>query len=138
MKWQLVKGDGVMLLFSGLDPSCWSKRGVKDAPKDMTRHSISHPVAYAGWPQSSDIGDTVGGSEMVIEGPEIHLGYDAQELIARADRVEAELDKIKTAFSEHQHSFSYASGTAGTVVASTASSSAYVPGDVGCDKVKGI
>ncbi len=53
-------------------------------------------------------------------------------LVARADHVEAELDKIKTAHNTHIHILTLSSGTG------TAASPAiqYTPGSVGCDELK--
>lgn len=78
---------------------------------------------------------------------ELHLTNDGQEpdwqatagaLIARADRVEAELEKLKTAHNDHKHAHDVCAGGTSAVGALAGTSDTpdktYDPGAVGCDK----
>jgi len=77
---------------------------------------------------------------------ELHLTNDGQEpdwqatagaLIARADRVEAELEKLKTAHNDHTHVYQECSGGDVGVVTpgdTAKTSETYSPGSVGADK----
>lgn len=124
LKWKPQTGDGCMLQFSQ-----WSHTGARKGnarePFDPTMHSLSHPVAVLGFGPSADNGASVSGSEVVLEGPEVHLGHGASQFVALADLVKSELDAIAGMFT------TFISGSGGASFPNS-----YTPSSVAASKVK--
>lgn len=85
-----------------------------------------------------DSGGSIVASVYLKADGHVHLADDvAAALIARADRVEAELEKIKTAHNDHIHITSATVGSGPTVGTIQKPAITYTPGEVGCDRVHG-
>ena len=124
LKWAPKAGDGCLLLFSQWEPS-GARKGTPKAPTDGSMHSLSHPVAVMGFGPDSANGAAVSGSEVVLEGPEVHLGHGASDFVALSDLVKSELDSIANMFS------TFLPGSGGASFPNT-----YLPGSVAATKVK--
>lgn len=123
--WDLEPGDSVALMVQSLSLTQWRKSGQTGPVGDLRTHHPGSVVALPGiGPNASPIPYAKPGG-VVIEGPKIWLGKDAEELIARADRVEQ-------AFQSHTHSI-----PSGTDAAGGTSGPGVGYGSVGCDKVYG-
>ncbi len=144
IRWTLREGDKVALVFSEVDTSQFRNLDEQAEPGDDTRHGLSYPIAYPGFMGSSTPQGTAEDGEMVIEAENtIKLGNDADEFIARADKVLSELQDVATAFNGHTHVYAPGTGvpiaTGGPVddAAPLYPSRSYNADDVSCDKVKG-
>lgn len=119
----LVKGAGTgrWIVLGYLDPA---NKGTA-APGELRLYS-------------RDANGTVMCSVYLNADGEVHLGDDvAAALMARADRVEAELEKIKTAHNTHIHVTTATVGGGSTAGVIDVPAIQYTPGDVGADKVYG-
>jgi len=144
IRWTLREGDKVALVFSEVDTSQFRNLDEQAEPGDDTRHGLSYPIAYPGFMGSSTPQGTAEDGEMVIEAENtIKLGNDADEFIARADKVLSELQEVATAFNGHTHGYIVppatlpTTPTTGPKGALLVGNRTYSADDVSCDKVKG-
>lgn len=109
---------------------------------DPKNEGIANPGEVRLYSRDSD-GAVLVTLRMAADEEFVHIGQDVcEELIARADRVEAELEKLKTAHNDHKHAHDVCAGGTSAVGALAGTSDTpdktYDPGAVGCDKVKGV
>lgn len=100
LQFPLERGDHVWLMFSESDMGAWRLTGQPSDPGDLTRHSLSHPVALPCIaPDASALPPPVG-NEAVFQCPgKLRIGGVTAKAVARSDKVKSELEKIAEAFS---------------------------------------
>ena len=105
IKWKLSEGDGVALIFAETDAGVWRDTGKQSEAGDNSRHSLSSPVAYAGFGTREKVASEgkVSGDEIVVEASEIHLGHGASELVALASIINSNFDSLKSWLDAHAH-----------------------------------
>ena len=98
--WPLAPGDPVLLVFSALSPQLWRATGQTPAdPGDLRRHHLGNAYAIPGVPAP---GPALPGAQtavpaLVLEGPEIRLGVDAQDPAGNGAATKAWIDALKLA-----------------------------------------
>lgn len=119
--------------YMGLAPGAGTGRWVVMGYLDPINEGTAAPGETRLYSRDSD-GNILVTLRMAADEEFVHLGEDvAAALIARADRVEAELDKVKDVLEKHDHVFVADGADSPTDPTLTK----YERGDVGCDKVKG-
>lgn len=130
-------GDTGLLLFCSLDPSGWRANGNATAPLDHGKlHGLGSAVFLPGWVPDNAVSEAEAETALCLIGPEVRLvAHDATEYLARADRVDAQLDAIETAISSlagHTHEVT------GLVTGPPDPVPSYSAGSTACDSVKGV
>ncbi|MGB5733853.1 MAG: hypothetical protein WBM40_05355 [Thiohalocapsa sp.] len=121
------------LLVPGPEAGSWVVAGFID-PDNAGTAEAGETRLYA-----RDGGGNVVGTLRLKNNGDVHLAEDtAAALIARADRTDTELSKVKTALGGHTHVVSTTgSATAQSGTAAPSTDHAYEPAATGCDKVYG-
>lgn len=144
----LQKGDHVTLMFQESAIGQWRDSGEISDPGDLRRHGLGYPIAIPGIaPNSGKLADAGSGNAVlgldgddaqvhITPGGEIHLGKNASEKMARADRVVDELTAIIDGFNAHTHTVPIV-GPAGTTPSTAPLAPIGAAGDPGADIVKG-
>lgn len=105
MRFPLVQGDSVLLVFLESSISEWRATGQISEPLDLRRHGLGSPVAYPGLaPDTAPLagGDDgvmrmgMDGANQVFEATEneLHVGKGASSYIALADKVDSFISKL--------------------------------------------
>lgn len=101
----LIQGDFVELIFQTRSPTEWRRTGQIATPIDERYHGLGYPVAFPGYePDVTDEPDTddsigrPGGLRVHFTDNTVKVGTGAQK-VSLEDKVNAELQKIATAFS---------------------------------------
>lgn len=99
LQFPLAVGDFVWLMFSEAAIGNWRLTGQVSEPGDLARHSLSYPVALpCVAPDLSPLPPTIG-NEALMECPgKLRIGGPLAQAVARADKVNEELEKIANAF----------------------------------------
>jgi len=124
--------DDYILLVPGPEAGTYVVAGYLD-PKNA---GVSRPGDVRLYVRNGQ-GNVAGELHLTNDGEEPDWQATAGALIARADRTEAELAKVKDAFNEHTHLYNpgpSTATTAGPPIDTTQEARQYTPGKVGADK----
>lgn len=93
VKFPLAPGDGVLLVFSTWSFGQWLESGEVSDPGDLRQHHLANAFCIPGIEHNAN--PLPSDPSLVIEGPEIKLGKDAAEYVAKANLVLDNLTKVK-------------------------------------------
>jgi hypothetical protein len=142
-------GGGDMVTCVDYQPSGYDAHPVPGDFAFLVPASESGSYVIVGWVDPNNEGFAKPGevrlyardSDGVVVG-ELHVTADgevpdgiAAELIARADRVDAELAKVKAQLEGHEHKYIGNGDNATTGLVTTLNNAAYEQGETACDKV---
>lgn len=105
IRFPLVPGDHVWLVFSEASIALWRTTGETSEPGDLRRHDLSYPIALPCVAPDAETLPAGGADELVIDGPgTVRIGSEAAaKFVAIAELVSARLDAIQSAFDAHDH-----------------------------------
>lgn len=129
--WPIERGDHVLVVFQDGSIDRWTQMGGVVDPIDPRAHALSDAVAIPGfypYPRALPATDP----DAIVLGAE---GVDAR-FVALAEKVEAELAKLRDAFNEHTHHVTTTGSS--TTQSGTTEPPAEAPaiGSVAAEKVK--
>lgn len=129
MQFPVTKGDGVWVMFSEAAWAEYRTTGELADPGDLRRHDVSYPCAIPVCRPVPQLLTPIGANEAVLDVPSgqvFRVGGTGAQFVALANKVNAELSKIATAFS------SFVPGSGGASFNSTYTTA----GDVSATKLK--
>lgn len=107
----LVKGDSVLLVFAEVDTQQWEVSGEVSNPLWLERFGLGSPTAY---PFRRTAGGAAG-ANLVAPTPFVIGNPTSAQLVALANKVDAALASIQSAFDAHTHTVA----TTGSAAAQT-------------------
>lgn len=126
--WPLAAGDSGWLFFSEADVQRWQETGEVSDPREQRRHTLGSPL-FLPIPR---VPPSAVGAFMACPSAFSFGNPALAQALARADKVEAELNSLKQVFSMWAPVPNDGGGTLKTAVSSWAGT----PADVGAAKVK--
>ncbi len=111
----LVHGDTGLLVFCELPIDRWRSSGQQSHPINARRHGVSSAVFFPGLSsRASALSETgmangllmgkEGGAQLLIDASHVTAGHPTAALaVAIASKVQADLNKLATAFNAHMH-----------------------------------
>lgn len=90
IRFALAAGDSVWLHFSETDSAGWEKTGSPSNPRDASRHTLGHPVAYP-FPRTGG-----GSSDGNVFGVQLVVGSKASAMaVVQAPKLDADLAALQ-------------------------------------------
>lgn len=142
----LAPGDQVLLIFCDAAIDQWWDSGALSDPIDLRKHDANDAIALAGLVPSGNaahaenmvLGDKDGVSIHIKPNGEIHIGQEtAAKFIARADRVEAQLQVVYDALTMAATGTTDGGALYKTNIKAILDAASF-PQSPACDKVKGV
>jgi len=134
----LAAGDHVLLVFSEAAIGHWRASGELAPPGDLRRHSLGYPIAIPGI--APDAGKLEGAPDneavLTVGDGAFRVGGASAEMVALANKVDAQLDALKQAIASAAGSEAGASGLNGMTSLNTALAAWPLPAGTAATKLK--